>query len=1022
MREKLPALSYDRPVSVLMAFVALLVDGVIAFNRIPVQMMAEGFEVGFLYVQVPYGDASPSEVDEQIVRVVEAELSTVAGVAGLSSNANSGGAGFGLSFHQSTDLEEAYNSVVDRMERALPNLPEEVERYWIWRWDPNDTPILWAGVQLSEDIEDPYYVMTRVVQPRLERIPGVASLEVFGVPERSVFIDYDKERTYAHGVDLGDVRQKLRSDNFQASSGQLEDRGLIRNARSLSRIDGVDGLRQYPIKEGVVLGDIADVQMRAAMSADISRINGQEAAALSVKKESSANTVEVTMAVEEALRELEADPRVTGANFFVFFSEGDLVMESVNTLTNTAMTGGFFAVLILYLFLREWKMTTLIAASIPFSLLITIGILYFRGDSLNLLTLMGLMLAVGMVVDNAIVVVETIYRRRAEGESVRGAAIFGTAEVNLAIILSTLTTMVVFLPVILMSDNAMVSFFMGQLGLPVVFALGASLVVALIFAPLATRFMGRASIKQDPPWLKWMAERYRRLLSFILTRRMDAAMALLAMGLLTFGVAIPGVKCTGQPIESLNDFNIRFTVAPQLGISDRDKVVSRFENLVEEQREEWGVSVYRSRLNSDSSRGTISVSLETDGPMDRKDVMDAARELLPKDIPGVQASIGWEGGGEAGAGSQQIGLQITGEDVETMQSLGEEVVRRAATVPGILEANLDVLNDGADELRLRVDREAAGRKGVSAATIGQTLAWSLRGASLPELVSGEREIRVSSRFELEDRDDLDTLLNFEVWSQESMSLVPIRTLTSVEMAKGPGSIRRQDRQTGIGVTLDLEEGVSQREVYAGLDAALEDMAFPRGYGWSKGMDFSRESEDDDALYLAMLLSVVFVFLLMGVLFESWILPMSIITTIPMAMMGAFWGLYITDTGMDTMAGIGLVILVGVVVNNGIVLVDLVEQLRASGLERNEALTTAGFRRLRPILMTALTTICGLMPMALGDSEVVGIPYAPLGRTVIGGMIAGTLLTLLFVPFLYTLLDDLRGFSRTWLAYVRRTTT
>jgi len=1018
LRERLPAIAFDRPVSVFMLFVALLVVGCIAWVRIPVQMMPGGFEPGFLYVWIPYNNASPTEVDEQIVTTVQAQLSTVAGISSMRTRASSGSAGIGLEFYSSTDMDEAYNNVADRMERAMPDLPDDIERYWIWRYNPNDQPVIWAGVQLPDDMEDPYHVLTQVVQPRLERISGVASLDVWGVPRRGVYIDYDKERVYSHGIDLGSVQGRLATDNFQMSGGTIVQEGLQRQVRNLSPIRGVEDLRAYPIKDGVRLGDVADVQLRAAYSSSLSRVNGEDAAALAIRKESSANAVAVTEAVREVFAELSGDPRTEGAEFFIFFSQGDLIEDSIDTLTNTAITGGVFALIILFVFLREARMTLLIAASIPFSLMITVGALYFQGSSLNLLSLMGLMLAVGMVVDNAIVVVETIYRHRAEGDDARGAAVRGTAEVNLAILLSTMTTMVVFLPVILMSENAQFSFFMGVLGLPVVYALAASLVVALLFAPLATRYMGEAQIKPDPRWLTAISDRYVRVLRWITHRRVDAGVALLAMGLLTMNVALPGVQCTSGEDENLNDFVVRFSVPPQADIYERDDILREMEQSIEAHRDEWGVRVYRSQLRADDMEGRINVYLADDAPMSRADVMDAARQALPDDLPGVRTSVGWEGSTDAGTGGNQLSLQVYGEDMETLLSLAEEVGRRVEGVDGVVNVHLDVENDGASEVRLRIDREAVARYGVSAAQVGRLVSYAMRGGSLPDIRDGDKEIPIAFRFSLEDRTGLEKLLDFDVWSPVTMSLVPVSALTHVEYGRGPTNIRRLERRTSTSVTLDLAEDANERELYPELAAALQDMAFPRGYGWSQGQKFRGQQEEDAAMGLALLLSVVFVYLLIGVLFESWVLPLSIVTTIPMAMMGAVWFLFLTDTPMDTMAGVGLVILVGVVVNNGIVLVDLITQLRAAGVPREEALVEAGRRRLRPILMTALTTICGLLPMALGSSSFIGIPYAPLGRTVIGGLMAATLLTLLFVPYLYSLLDDLREGAGTWLAYVR----
>ena len=927
MREWLPTLSYDRPVSVLMLLVAMLVVGAIAWMKIPIQMLPSGFEPGFLWVSIPYSDASPTETDERIIRPVEAQFGTIPGISRIRSYANEGSGNFALEFHSSVDMDEAYNSVVDRIERSMSDLPEDVERYWIYRYNPNDSPIIWAGVSLPDDLEDPRHVMTRIVQPQLERIGGVASVDVWGVPQRSVWIDYDKDRLFGAGVDLGDLQRSLSASNFQMASGEIEDRGLNQHARALSRIDGVEDFKRFPVKEGVVLEDVAQVRMRSSISSDLNRVNGEQAAAFALMKESNANTVEVTREVERVLAEMEADPRLEGVTFFIFFSQGELIGESINILTTTALTGGLFALVILYLFLREWKMTLLIATSIPFSLLITVGVLYWRGSTLNLLSLMGLMLAVGMVVDNAIVVVETIYRRRSEGAGVRAAAIGGTAEVNLAILMSTLTTMVVFLPVILMSENQDFSFFLSVIGFPVVFALGASLLVALVFAPLATRYMGRASIREDARWLKWVTRRYLGVLEWVLKHRVDATMALMAIGILTYGVALPGVDCGGGADENLNDFAIRFEVPPQYGMSERDAALRAFENVVEEHRDAWGVRVYRSELSGGSTRGRVRVYLETDGPMSRADVMEAAKEVLPDDMPGVRGSVGWDSGEDGGGNS--VTLRITGEDMSTLMELAEEMARRLDTLPASLGTHIDLLNDGADEIQLVVERDVIGRYGVSAMTVGQTVGYAMRSNRLPDLVLGEKSVPVSSSFSTEDRGDLDAILDFEIWSPALMSLIPVRALTDIQMSKGPQQIRRDQRQTSLSITMDLHKDTPMFSVFPDIDAAMADMVFPRGYGWERGMKWDSRQEEDDAVYFAMMLSMAFVFLLMGVLFESWILPLSILTTIPMAMVGAMWGLYLSGTPMDSMGFVGLVILVGVVVNNGIVLVDLVTQLRAA---------------------------------------------------------------------------------------------
>lgn len=1016
-RESIPRLAYDRPVTVLMVFVACLVLGVVSYSRIAVQLFPDGFSPPFLWVYVPYPNATPTEVDEAIVSPIQGQLRTVSGISQLQSSSEAGSASFSLVFHQGVNMDEAYNAVVDRLERTLAELPSDVLRYGVYRYNPDDEPIVWAGAEFPRGADghaapdiDPWFIMSRIVQPRIERIAGVAAIDVWGVPIRGIYIDYDKERVYAHGINLGELQGRLASDNFQMSSGRILERGMVRQARALSPILDVNALKRYPVQGDVALEDIAEVSQRAAYSTSINRINGTSAAAFGVRKESSANAVSTSEAVVATLRELESDPRTQGAKFHLFFSQGELISDSMNTLMSSMMVGGLLAIVVLYAFLREWRSTMLIASTIPFSTLLTIGVLYASGGSLNLLSMMGLMLSVGMVVDNAIVVIESIEVRRAQGASARDAAISGTGEVNLAIVSGTLTSMVVFLPVILMSESAEFSFFMGALGLPVVYALGASLLAALVFAPLATRIVSAATISNgatsEARWLSILTERYASLLDSVQHRRADSLMVMAAGLLLTAFVAMPGVQCTNSDDGNLNDFVVRFTVPPQHGMAERDAVVRTLEEVLQANREAWGVRVYRTRLSGDASEGRLYVYLDDDGPMPRDEVMEAVGEAMPKDLPGVKTSIGWEGG-DSDRSQKQMLLQVFGDDPSVLSSLSEEIERRVRSVDGVLAVHLDLEREGLDEVRLVVDREAAARYGVTATQIGQLVSYAMRGTQLPPVRDRDREVDVLARFSLEDRSDLDQLLSFDVWSSTTRALVPLRSVTRIDIGKGPTSIERYDGRTSTGVTLDLDSGKDPVEIGPALQAAMADFVFPTGYGWTQGSAFEQRNEEDSAIQFALLLSAVLVFLIIGMLFESWVLPLSIITTIPMAAMGALWGLYLSGSDMDSMAAVGMVILVGVVVNNGIVLIDHVTALRSEGFPRHEAIVEAGRRRLRPILMTALTTIVGTIPMVTGDASFVGIPYAPLGITLIGGMAASTVLTLLFVPVFYTAIDDLR---------------
>ncbi|MFH1462886.1 MAG: efflux RND transporter permease subunit [Pseudomonadota bacterium] len=1018
MNRWLPLFSVTRPVTVVMAFVAVCVLGVLAWQRVPLDMLPPGFNAPYIWVWVPYRDTTPLETEERIVHPMEEQLATVAGIKNLSARAQSSGGQVEIEFHQEVDMGQAYNQVVDRMERAMAELPDDVERYWVFRWNPADEPKLWLGFTVPDRLEDPYPVVVQRIQRPLERIEGVGQIEVWGVDEKSVWVDFDREALAAHGVDLSSLIQRLRGDNFQLSGGRITERGALRYLRSLARFDDLDTLRDYPIRAGLKLSDVATISYRAEPDDTIHHINGQDAAVLGVQAESGANTVELCRRVHEVLAELQRDPALEGFTFFTIFDQGEQIEKSIGTLRDTALQGGFFALIVLFLFLREWRMTLLIAGCIPFSLLITVGVLYFSGGNLNLLSMAGMMIAVGMVVDNAIVVVETIFKARQGGQGRRTAAIGGTAEVAMAITMSTATTMVVFLPIILMSENAMFSFFMKALGLPVVWALGASLVVALVFTPLTTTFLERKRIVADARWLVWLTNRYERTLRWVLRRRFDTLLGVVAVIVITLQVPFKAVGCSGDDEGEVSRFMLRYDLPAAMTQTERAATVQALEDLATENWERWGVEFTRARLREGSTGGWLQVSLFDkdewpEGAIKRIEIVKDVEKQLP-DLPGVRIQIGW---GDDPMGNRTIGIRLFGEETEVLQGLADEVARRLEAQPAFLSAYASEDTEGSQEIQLNVDRDALARYGLDASSVGGSLAFAMRGIQLPEMWDNGRDVAVRARFQEEDRDDLDTLLDFPLFTRSGAS-VPIRAVTEPQVTRGWGSIRREKRRTGLTVQVDLAEGVDTMAAFGLAEQVIKEIDFPRGYGWEQGSQLIEQQESDDAQQFALLLSVVLVFLLMGILFESFVLPLSVITTVPMALLGVYWTLYFTGTPLDVMGGIGLVVLIGVVVNNGIVLVDLVTRLRGEGLERTEALVQAGRRRLRPILMTAMTTFFGLLPMAVGKSTFLDIPYAPLGRVVAGGLATATVLTLFFVPLLYTLLDDGRAAAWRLLAFSR----
>ncbi len=1011
--EAIPRFSLSRPVTVAMAFVSLLVLGTIAYRNIPLELIPSGFTPPFLYVQVPTLRSSPSDVEERIALPVEEMLATVANVDTLGTRVRAHAASFFLEFADGTDMDVAYNQVRDRLDRAVPSLGDDVGQYYIWKYNPADEPILWFGVTF-DGVDNPGWLVEHLIAPRIERTPGVSRVEVFGAPQRVVAVEVDDRGADAAGSGLYALITRLSNDNFALGAGAIEDEGLRFPLRVVSRYESLEEIRDLPVGMGLRLRDIASVEVEDRAERAIYRVNQQPSIFLGVYKESSANTVEVGRAVRRVVTDdLSSDPRAAGTEYHFFFDQGGTIEDALRNLQGTALWGGVFAVVVLMVFLRRPGITVLISLAIPTSLLATVVVMYFTGRTLNVLSLTGLMLSVGLVVDNSIVVVESIQTRMGTEPDTRRAALHGAAEVALAILVATLTTVVVFLPMILMTGSEMISFYLSQIGIPVCLALVASLVVSLVFLPLAAAH----GLARRPParvrTIDALQVFYERSLRWWLRHRAD----MVIVGLLAFAslfYPMSKVVRTDQSEPNINDFRVFLSMPDEYSWSERTDVLLAFEQAIWDQREELGVASLLVRMGGEWGRPQLRAFLlpPDDRELGREEIIERTIETLP-DFPGVTHSMSWDAPTNP---TDTTVVRLVGPDSGRLAELAEEAARRLRAVRGVTSVRTESGDEGRREIHFVVEPERALRLGLSAWAIGGTIDFALRGRRLESFHAGEEELPIMVQGDLAEVDEVAEIRNLRLPGLYDDIVLADVARSSVVPAYD--SIDREGRRTVLALTVqttreDIEE--LGREI----DAVMEGMAWPRGYSMELGGRFEDLKTDQREQRFALMLAVCFVFLLMGVLFESIALPFSILLSIPFAFVGVYWMLFLTDTAFDLMAGVGLIILIGIVVNNAIVLVDRIGDLRRQGLPRDEAVALAGRQRLRPILMTALTTIFGLVPMSVGTSSLIGIPYSPMGRAVVGGLMASTALTLFVVPLFYTLLDDLRGVGRTALAAVLR---
>lgn len=1016
----LPSLSVRKPITVLMCFAATLLVGIIAYSQIAVELMPTGFTAPFLGVWVPYQNSNPQEVEEKIAKPIEDIVQTISGIKTVSTNSSEGGCWIGIRFNQGTEMETAYSTLRDRMERVKKDLPEDLDRYYLRKFSSDDDPILYISIALTDKLDDPYTTIDNQIVKQLQRLDGVANIEIWGTDQKEIMIQVDQEKVKAHRIGMYDLINGLRKDNFSLSSGYVLDGRKKILLRSVAKYRSMEDIKNLKVNDYVRVSDIADVVYDIPERKFVQRVDRKPAVKLGIFKESAANTAEVCQALVANLERIKKVPVLAGSRMDILFNQGEYIEDSLNNIQQSAAWGGIFALLVLYFFLRRTRMTIIITLAIPVSVLMTLTVLYFMGWTLNLMTMMGIMISIGLVVDCSVVVVENITRLKNKGLSAEDSAVYGASEVGLAITLATLTTVVVFLPLLLMNDSAGMKFYLLRIGMPVILALVFSLFVALYFIPLASSRL-TSDRKPRESWFIGLCIRlYEKGMVWTLNHRVDAMIILILIVLTSFMIDL---KETDESRGHINNFNLLFDLPSDYTLEECDKFFQEVEDIIYAHKDEYDVKVVDTRFSTTWARvevflnppehvqwwqalahGTAKlVGIDVKDPMSREDVRADILKKLPK-YPGISVRTHWSrGSGQEGS----IQLVLYGEDTNTLVALSKDVEKRLKNIPEVLSVDNGV-DQGSDEARIYINRELAKKYEINPQTITGTIAYAVRGFELPEYRTDENEIKVRIQLKENDRENLYQVKNLTFFTPQGKE-IPLNALATFTVEKGVGEIYRENAKTVLNLKIYTNETDDIPAFYEKIDSVMVGFKMPRGYSWDKGERFIRVQEQNESQKFAGLLAITFVLLLMGILFESTILPFSVIlASIPFALVGARWMLFITDSSLDLMAGIGIIILIGIVVNNAIVLIDRVIRLRSEGWSREEAIVEAGKNRFRPIMMTAFTTVFGLLPMALGNASLIGIPYAPMGRAMIGGLLASTFLTLLALPLIYTYFDDLRS--------------
>ncbi|SFK96488.1 efflux RND transporter permease subunit [Lysobacter sp. cf310] len=1004
-------LSIKRPVTTVMLFVSLFVVGLIAAIRLPLEAFPE-VSPPFIFVQMPYSGSTPEEVERTVLRPVEESLSTMTGIKRMDASARADGANIFIQFSNwDRDVAIAASEARERIDAIRSDLPDDLQRYFVLKFSTTDQPVLRVRLAGDTDLTGAYDLIDREFKRRIERLPGVARVEVSGAPPNEVEIAIQPDRLTAHNLSLNDLTTRLQAVNFSVSAGQIDDGGQRLRVQPVGEVTDLQQLRDLVIGgNGTRLGDIADVRMKPARMDYGRRLDGRPAVGLDIFKERNANLVEVSRLALQEVEDIRKEPSLRGVQIKIIENQGENVTTSLLDLAEAGGIGLLLSIAVLFFFLRHWPSTLMVTLAIPICFVMTLGFMYFAGVTLNILSMMGLLLAVGMLVDNAVVVVESIYQEREKmpGQP-RLASILGTRHVAIALSAGTLCHCIVFLPN-LFGERNFLSIYMAQIAITISVSLLASWLVAVSLIPMiSARLKTPPTVNNTTGLIPRLQTRYARFLRWTLAHRGWSVLGIV----LIVAVSVIPMKMTKFDMfggDEGGEVNVFYQWKGSYTKEQMSEEVLRVEKFLDANRKRYHITQVYSYYSEVGGAGT-RITFDTKEASATKPLVDAISKALPKS---ARADIGiGDQGGPGGGGGQpgkNVQVQLVGDSTQTLAEVAKDIVPILAKRKELRDVRVDA-GDQNSELAVRVDRERAASFGFSAQEVSRFVGLALRGAPLREFRRGETEVPVWVRFAGAENYGVEDIASFTVRAPDGRT-VPLLSMVDVSVRPAATEIRRANRQTTLTIQANLADKATVPDARKAMEDTLKAVSFPAGYSYSfEGGAFEDEDDAMGQMVFNLVLALIMIYVVMAAVFESLLFPAAIMSGVLFSVFGVFWLFWITGTTFGIMSFIGILVLMGVVVNNGIVMIEHINNLRRRGLSRTEALVEGSRERLRPILMTMGTAILAMVPIALSTSGSNDMPaYYPMARAIAGGLAFSTLVSLLFLPTIYAILDDLRNGS------------
>ncbi|MEE9464631.1 MAG: efflux RND transporter permease subunit [Candidatus Neomarinimicrobiota bacterium] len=998
----LTGFSLRRPITTVMIFATCLLIGAIGGRLLPLAFFPEMDFPGLL-IEIPYPGSTPEEVERLITRPVEEVLATISNIKQMYSDSNEDGAEIFLEFQWGQRILTKRLEAKEKLDGIRHLLPDDMDRYYVHSFSTADMPIIQYRISSNRDLSNAYDMLNRNLKRRVERLDGVSKVDLYGLEKQEIRIEVLLDRVMAHNVDLPRLVENLQRASFTVTAGRITDNNRRYVVRPIGELHNLDEIGAINIGDGSLhLRDIAEIRY-GNPELDYGRhLDRKYAIGLDVFKTTGSNTVEVAERVIAEVDEIAKLPEMDGIRVIFLDNQAAGIVASINELLKAGTLGAFFAILVLYFFLRRFATTLIVALAVPSSLLITLGVIYFMGLSLNILSMLGLMLAVGMLVDNAVVITESIHRRQQVEGYTTQTTINGVKEVALAVVAGTFTTAIVFLPNIISDDNQ-ISIQMKHVAITIIVALAASLVIAQTIVPLlATRIKPRGSAEKRTA-VTALQEKYSRMLRWTLVHH-RISIGIVFLVIASTAIPIKFVKTDLFQEPESKRLRVRYYVNGQYSLEKVEAAVDRVEEFLFANRDRFRIKSVYSFYTTNYANSMIYLK---DGKLTRP--IDDIKEEIQEGMP-LLAIAEPTLERRRSTGDNAVDVQLIGKSSELLAELSRDVAKVLRLTKGLENVRSDA-ESGDQEVQVVINRDRARHLGLSTQQVAQTIATAMRGMRLPRIRDEEGEIDLKIYFQPENERTMEELRNLPLFLEDGQP-IKLASIADFRTVNGPRRIHRENRITSISVSANLGD-ITMDEARDKIKETLDLYQFPPGYTWNFGQAFDYEDETGMDMMVNTLMALAMIYFVMAALFESLVFPAAIWSSILFAIIGVWWFFLMTGTTFSLMAWIGILILMGVVVNNGIVLIDHVNQLRNAGLPRQEAIVRAGHERLRAILMTAATTVLGLVPLSITNTQIGGDgpPYYPMARAIVGGLTFSTVVTLLILPTIYVMLDDMRMWTR-----------